>query len=261
MGYLTQGWDIAQTWVMSPAAWSQFALLIVAYLLAWGLTRALRPLVTRMLSPSADNQSIFAKFRRFVLIFVPLLLPLLAYVFSGVGANVTRSLFGAGDVIGFGQRVFLFLAARSLVRDILKDPFLRLLGRYVLLPVAALYAMGQLGVVTEALQKPPSCRWATCRSTCCGCCRGLRRRRDLLVRVAGRTTSSSSYIAVAGGNAPRHAATGRQGRRDRDFRRGFPGADEHHGHHADLLAVLGGRHRCRPWLWPAKDRVQLSFRA
>ena len=152
MGYLTQGWDIAQTWVMSPAAWSQLALLVGAYLLAWALTRALRPLVTRMLNPSADNQSIFAKFRRFVLIFVPLLLPLLAYVFSGIGANVTRSLFGAGDVIGFGQRVFLFLAARSLVRDILQDPFLRLLGRYVLLPVAALYAIGQLGVVTEALE-------------------------------------------------------------------------------------------------------------
>jgi small-conductance mechanosensitive channel len=79
-------------------------------------------------------------------------LPLLAYLLTGIGETVTRQLFGSGEVIGFGKRVFLFLAVVALVRDILKDPFLRLLGRYVLIPVAALYTVGLLDVVSEALE-------------------------------------------------------------------------------------------------------------
>ncbi|WP_371229381.1 mechanosensitive ion channel family protein [Roseovarius sp. 2305UL8-3] len=150
--YLEQGWEIAQSWLMSPAAWSQFALLIGAWLLAWILSRAMKPVLKRVLTPAANSTSIFAQVRWFLLIFVPLLLPLLAYVFTGIGESVTRQLFGAGDVIAFGKRVFLFLAVRILVRDILKDPMLRLLGRYVLLPIALIYALGALDEVAEALE-------------------------------------------------------------------------------------------------------------
>jgi len=152
LGYLEDGWAIAQSWLMSPAAWSQFALIVGAWALAWMLSRALRPVLTRLLTPATDSASVFAQTRRFLLIFVPLLLPLLAYVFTGIGESVTRQLFGAGEVIAFGKRVFLLLAVRILVKDILKDPFLRLLGRYVLLPVAAIYAVGLLDQLAEALE-------------------------------------------------------------------------------------------------------------
>lgn len=152
LGYAGQGWDIAQGWLLSPAAWSQFAILIAAYLLALLITRRLRPTVTRLLTPPEDQVHLLARARRSGLIFLPLLLPLLAYVLTGIGESVTRSIFGSGAVIAFGKRVFLFLAVRVLVRDILKDPFLRLLGRYVLLPVAALYALGLLDLVMTRLQ-------------------------------------------------------------------------------------------------------------
>lgn len=152
LAYARQGWDIAQGWLLSPAAWSQFAILVAAWLLAWLITRRLRPSLARLLTPPADQTHVLAKARRFALIFVPLTLPLLAYALTGIGESVTRSVFGSGAVIAFGKRVFLFLAVRVLVRDILKDPFLRLLGRYVLLPVAALYALGLLPLVTARLE-------------------------------------------------------------------------------------------------------------
>ncbi len=67
-------------------------------------------------------------------------------------SRLRAQLFGSGAVIAFGKRVFLFLAARMLVRHILTDPFLKLLGRYVLIPVAALYAVGLLDTVLVQLE-------------------------------------------------------------------------------------------------------------
>ncbi len=153
MEYGQQGIDIAKGWLLSPAAWSQFAVLIAAYLLAVLISRKLRPALTRLLTPPDDQTHVIASARRFVLIFVPLVLPLLAYVLTGIGEAVTRSVFGSGEVIAFGKRVFLFLAVRILVRDIISDPFLKLLGRYVMIPVAALYALGVLDLVTTRLQE------------------------------------------------------------------------------------------------------------
>ena len=149
--YAQQGWDLAKGWLLSPAAWSQFAILTVSYLLAVYISRKLRPFLTRILTPLEEQQNILASARRFVLIFLPLLMPLLAYGFTGIGESVTRSIFGSGEVIAFGKRVFLFLAARILVDQIIKDGFLKLLGKFVLVPVAALNAIGLLGLATTRL--------------------------------------------------------------------------------------------------------------
>lgn len=149
-GYAVQGYDLALTWLLSPAAWSQFALLIVAYVAAVLVTRRLRPTLASFLDPGASD-SYIAQARRFVAQFLPLLLPLLAYAFTGVGEGVVRSIFDSGAVIAFGKRVFLFLAVRALVRDIINDPFLKMLGRFVLVPVAALYALGLLDAVSALL--------------------------------------------------------------------------------------------------------------
>lgn len=142
LGYGLQAWEFAKSWLTSPAAWSQFALLIVAYVMAIYVARKTAPVIKRVLTPPESQANIIATSRRFVLIFLPLLLPLLAYAFTAAGEQVTRSLFGSGAVIAFGKRIFLFLAARILVRDIISDPFLKLLGKYILVPVAALNALG-----------------------------------------------------------------------------------------------------------------------
>lgn len=149
-GYGVQGYDLAMSWLLSPAAWSQFGLLIVAYVAAVLVTRRLRPTLANLLDPG-EKDNMFAQARRFVAQFLPLLLPLLAYAFTGIGESVVRSLFDSGAVIAFGKRVFLFLAARALVRDIIKDPFLHMLGRFVLIPIAAIYALGLLDTVSVAL--------------------------------------------------------------------------------------------------------------
>ena len=115
------------------------------------VTRRVLPPLKTLLSPPEDQGHILARIRRFVLQFLPLILPLMAYLFTGVGEGLTRSLFGEGAVIAFGKRVFLFLAARILVKEIIRDPFLKMLGRYVLIPVMALYAVGLLDVVTDKL--------------------------------------------------------------------------------------------------------------
>ena len=149
--YTTQGWELAKGWLLSPAAWSQFAILIVTYLLAVFLTRKLRLFATRLLTQQAEQQNIFVRARRFVLIFTPLFLPLLAYGLTGLGESVIRSIFGSGEVIAFGKRVFLFLAACILVDRIIKDGFLKLLGKFVLVPMAAFHAVGLLELAATRL--------------------------------------------------------------------------------------------------------------
>ena len=142
--WLDQAGQVALGWLTSPAAWSQFALLIAAYALALLIARRLRPVLERLLTPVEAKPGRLSGARRFALTFLPLLMPLFAYALTAMGEGVTRSLFGSGDVIAFGKRVFVFLIAQALVRAVLKDPFLRLLGRLVLVPVAALYALGVL---------------------------------------------------------------------------------------------------------------------
>ena len=150
-GYALQGRELALSWLLSPAAWSQFALLVLAYLLAILVARRLRPALATRITPEKGARGMLADARRFAVIFLPLLLPLLAYVFTAIGETFVRSMFDSGAVIAFGKRVFLFLAVRRLVRDIIKDPFLKMLGRYVLLPIAALYMFDVLDDVLAAL--------------------------------------------------------------------------------------------------------------
>lgn len=147
-GYVEPGWELAMSWLLSPAAWSQFGILIVAWFLAVVVSRVVGSRLSGVLTPPEASQSALAKARRFLLIFMPLLLPLFAYAFTALGEQVTRSLFGSGAVIAFGKRVFLFVAARILVRDIVTIPFLNALGRFVLVPIAGLYAIGMLDPVS-----------------------------------------------------------------------------------------------------------------
>lgn len=151
MGFAQPYLLLAQDWLTSPAAWSQFALLVVSWLIAGIAAHRIAPRLERLIAPRPEAKGAFATARRFVLRFLPLLLPLLAYGFTAIGEAFTRSVFGSGAVIAFGKRVFLLLAARALVRDILREPFLRLLGRYVLMPVALLYTFNLLGPVSAWL--------------------------------------------------------------------------------------------------------------
>ena len=147
------GYDLAMGWLLSPAAWVQFAMLVGAYVLAKLVDRYVTPRLTALLMPSTDNTNLLSKVRRFVLMFLPLLLPLFAYGFTAIGEQVARSLFGSGAVIAFGKRLFLFLALRAFARDILTDPFLHLLGKFVIIPVGALYALGILDPVVIGLSE------------------------------------------------------------------------------------------------------------
>ena len=151
-GWAHQAGEIALGWLSSPAAWSQFGLLAVAYLVARLAAARATPFVTRLLDPAAKAGPL-ANARRFALRFVPLMLPLIAYGLTALGEEVTRATFGSGEVIAFGKRVFIFLAARIFVREVLTDSFLRLLGKYVLIPVAALYVLGVLDDITQRLDE------------------------------------------------------------------------------------------------------------
>jgi potassium-dependent mechanosensitive channel len=138
-------------WLVSPAAWSQFALLALAYAVAVVATRRIAPVLLRVLTPAAGAEGMLARARGAMLALVPLLLPVIAYALTAMGAELTAALFGSGAVIAFGQRVFLFIAARILVREVITDPFLRLMGRYVLIPVAALHMFGLLEPITQRM--------------------------------------------------------------------------------------------------------------
>ena len=150
--WVQQAGDIAMGWLLSPAAWSQFGLLLAAVIAARLATARLQPLMQRLLDPGEKTGPI-ANALRFGLRFLPLLLPLIAYGLTALGEELTRAAFGSGEVIAFGKRVFIFIAARIFVREVLTDGFLRLLGKYVLVPVAALYALGILDDITLRLEE------------------------------------------------------------------------------------------------------------
>jgi potassium efflux system protein len=147
LGYIATAYEVAFAWLINPANWVQFALLAGAYLVAVFITRKLNPRLTKLLTPAQDNFSMLSHARRFILVFMPLLLPLLAFGLTSIGEQITRSIFGSGEVIAFGKRVFLFLAVRAFVRDMLSDSLLKLIGRTVLIPMAAIYALGFLDPV------------------------------------------------------------------------------------------------------------------
>lgn len=151
--WLAEAQDTALGWITSPAAWSQFALLAVAYLAARMLAARFQPAIRRVLTPNDGATGPLEQARRFALLLLPLVLPLLAYALTAAGEGLTRATFGSGEVIAFGKRVFLFLAARLLVREVLPEGFLKLLGRFVLIPVAALYALGVLDEITTRLEE------------------------------------------------------------------------------------------------------------
>ena len=67
-GYLVQGWELAASWLLSPAAWSQFGLLVVAYLAAVLVARRLSPFLENLLNPG-DSTNILVQPRRFVIQF------------------------------------------------------------------------------------------------------------------------------------------------------------------------------------------------
>ena len=153
LGYVETIYQIAVTWLLSPAAWSQFVILLVAYILAVIITRRFNSIIAALIAPAEEADNPIATARRFVLQFMPLILPLLAYALTGIGESVTRSVFGSGAVIAFGKRVFLFLAIRTFAKDMLSDPLLKLLGKFVLIPVGALYALGLIDFVSITLQE------------------------------------------------------------------------------------------------------------
>lgn len=149
--YYNQAYTIAYDWLSSPAAWSQFALLVVAYIAAVFVSKKINPVLKHLLTPAKSKQGYLVDILRFCLLFLPLLLPLLAYGFTAVGEQITRSIFGTGAVIAFGKRLFILLAARIFVRNIAYAPFLKLLGKYIIVPIATLYALGILDPITAQL--------------------------------------------------------------------------------------------------------------
>ena len=142
LGYIDQFWHLALGWGSSPAAWSQFALLLLAWGLAVLTERKLLPRLRAALLPISESHGLLPAAIRIGLRFLPMILPLIAYGFTALGEAFTRSVFGSGAVIALGKRLFLFFAARLFVTHVLHDRFLRFLGNYVLIPVAAAYALG-----------------------------------------------------------------------------------------------------------------------
>ena len=61
------GYDLAMGWLLSPAAWVQFVMLVGAYVLAKLVDRYVTPRLTALLIPSTDNTNLLSNARRFVL--------------------------------------------------------------------------------------------------------------------------------------------------------------------------------------------------
>lgn len=143
--------EMARDWVVTPAAWGQVVALVSAVLLARFAVRLVRPRLVAALTPPEGASGLLAVARRHGLSLLPLLMPLAMAGFASLGEEVLRAAFGGAGIVAFAKRVFLFLAVRAFVRDVLREPFLRAYGRFIVLPVAGVYALGLMPLATEAL--------------------------------------------------------------------------------------------------------------
>ncbi len=150
-GLAAQMAEGAQAWASSPAGWGQLTLLVVAFLLARFLAARLAPVLQRLCA--AEGRSLLAEARRQAGRALPLLVPLLAFGLIAASEEVARQALGASALLDFGKRLALLLAAHLFVRRVLRDPFLRFLGRWVLLPVMLLYTLGLLDDASARLEE------------------------------------------------------------------------------------------------------------
>ena len=147
-----QPWiETARDWAVTPAAWGQIVALVVAWLLGRLIGGKLRGLFVGLLTPAEGAQGLMVFARNEARRFAPIIVPLTCAAIAAGAEEGLRAAFGTAGVVGLGKRIFLFLALRVFVRDVLRDPFLRAYGRFVVLPIGAVYVLGLLPVVSEAL--------------------------------------------------------------------------------------------------------------
>ncbi len=149
--YAGDGMDQLMAWLLSPQAWVQFALVLGAYFLARLIAAVAAPLVRRALTFKPTSHDALKSTGAFILMFLPLLTPLLAYGLTAAAEVIGSTMLGASGVIALGKRVFVFLAIRVLVLHIINVPILKALGRLFLLPTGLLYVVGLLQPVLDFL--------------------------------------------------------------------------------------------------------------
>ncbi len=149
--YLDTGLGQLVEWLLSPQAWVQFALVVGAYILARLLSAMVTPSIKRLLTFKADRPAVLHSIGGFIKLLLPLLLPLLAYGLTAAAEVIGSATLGSSEVIALGKRIFVFLALRTFVNQVLQVPLLRALGRLVLIPAGLLYVFGVLQPVLDFL--------------------------------------------------------------------------------------------------------------
>jgi small-conductance mechanosensitive channel len=142
--YFTQATDFIMEWVSKPETFVQFGILIVIFGIAVFLTRFLTPIITRFLQPKEGGEGYIYEMRLFAIKLLPLLLPVIAFVILATSESIFVAITGAGSILALGKRFFLFLAVYIFSKRIVTDTYIKLLFRYVLIPLAFLNVVGLL---------------------------------------------------------------------------------------------------------------------
>lgn len=140
--FFSQMVTAAQAALASPGTWLQLGLVVVLWVVAWGLAR----LASRS-SPSSDGIAGHMLGR-----IAPLLAPLAIVLAMLLALAISRSLFD-GDWIA---RIALLLASLLLLDRLIRvtspGPVVRLLLRWVSMPLLVLYLLGLLAPINAALE-------------------------------------------------------------------------------------------------------------
>lgn len=129
-------------WAIDPAAWSQLVVLLVAYAMAVLIHRTITARVTSLLQFIGTKIPKLADLCALVARLWPVAVYLLAFVFTGIGEAALTALFESAQITAFGKRLFLFLAVRAVARAELTTGILLPVSKFVIIPLAALYALG-----------------------------------------------------------------------------------------------------------------------
>lgn len=136
-------------WVTGPMLYVQAGIIVLAVVLAYTCATLVRRYSTSMMEiPSAGH---WLPIRKAVYFIRQLLSPLLVVLALGVAARLGELVVQQSWLIRLAQSLSVIFLIYSIVTRFIKDPFLGMAFKWLLMPVLVLHVFGWLGTVTGYL--------------------------------------------------------------------------------------------------------------
>lgn len=143
--------DELMLWISSPQFYAQVSLVLVALILAWGISSALKRHAPIFRAPP-ETGPILA-LRKHIYELGELVFYLFAIVALGVADELSRLMEQGDGLTRVSQGIAILLMLNAMVRNLVSSPLVALVFKWGLLPIAALHIFGLLDETVALLDR------------------------------------------------------------------------------------------------------------